>query len=47
MLRAVRFSSRFNYRLHESIREVAIKSETHDALHLKVKKLLFYNLYLL
>lgn len=38
MLRAVRFSSRFNYRLHESIVEVASQLETHEALHLKVSK---------
>jgi tRNA nucleotidyltransferase/poly(A) polymerase len=38
MLRAVRFSSRFNYRLHESIWEVASHADTHEALHLKVSK---------
>jgi tRNA nucleotidyltransferase/poly(A) polymerase len=38
MLRAVRFSSRFNYRLHETIVEVASQTETHEALHLKVSK---------
>jgi tRNA nucleotidyltransferase/poly(A) polymerase len=38
MLRAVRFSSRFAYRLHESVREVACHPDTHTALQLKVSK---------